>query len=112
MQAKKNLQMTEAQIEEAALLFRTLSEPARLQIVKALMAGPLTVGKLVDATGLKQGNVSKHLGVLHGARLLTRKREGNFIRYTIADPCLFELCALVCGKIDRDARARWKKFSE
>lgn len=103
--------MTLAQIEEAALLFRTLSEPARLQIVKTLMGGPRTVGELVEATDLKQGNVSKHLGVLHGARLLSREREGNFIRYAISDPCLFELCELVCGKLERDARSRLKELS-
>lgn len=103
--------MTDRQIEEAARLFRTLSEPARLQIAKALMAGPLTVGALVEATGLKQGNVSKHLGVLYDSRLLSRAREGNFIRYAIADACLFDLCALVCGKIERDARSRLEELS-
>jgi DNA-binding transcriptional ArsR family regulator len=111
MQAKKTGTMTDGQIEEAARLFRTLSEPARLQIAKALMAGPLTVGELVEATGLKQGNVSKHLGVLHGSRLLRRTREGNFIRYAIADTCLFDLYALVCGKIERDARSRFDELS-
>ena len=98
--------MSEAQIEEAARLFRTLSEPARLRVVKALMAGPLTVGELVSATGLKQGNVSKHLGILHAADLVSREREGNFIRYTISDSCLYDLCLLVCGKLERDARQR------
>ncbi len=111
MQAKPPPSLSDAQIEEAAELFGTLSQPARLRIVKALMGKPLTVGELVDATGMKQGNVSKHLGVLHGARLLSREREGNFIRYAIADPCLFELCSLVCGKLEKDARARLKRLS-
>lgn len=103
--------MSEAQIDEAAQLFATLSQPARLRIVKALMDRPLTVGELVEATGMKQGNVSKHLKVLYEARLLNRNREGNFIRYAIGDPCLFELCALVCGKLERDARSRLARLS-
>ena len=104
--------MSDVQIEEAAQLFATLSQPARLRIVKALMANPLTVGELVTATGMKQGNVSKHLRVLHAAQLLTREREGNFIRYAIGDSCLFELCALVCDKLEKDARTRLARLSK
>lgn len=106
MQPEKIHSLSEGQIEEAARLFATLSQPARLRIVQALMEEPLTVGELVEATGMKQGNVSKHLGVLHGAQLLTRERDGNFIRYGIGDPVLFALCELVCGKLEKDARAR------
>lgn len=68
------------------------------------MEEALTVGELVEATGLKQGNVSKHLAVLYAARLLGRAREGNFTRYRIVDSCLTELCTLICGKIERDIR--------
>jgi len=111
MQAGNEHPISDAKIAEAALLFRTLSEPVRLRIVRALMAGPMTVGMLVEATGLKQGNVSKHLGVLHGARLVKREREGNSMRYEIADSCLRDVCALVCGKIERDARERLESLS-
>ncbi len=106
MQVEKQTSLSETQIVEAARLFRTLSEPARLRVVKALMGGPLTVGELVTATGMKQGNVSKHLGILRAAEMVNRERQGNFIRYSISDPCLYDLCALVCGKLERDARHR------
>jgi hypothetical protein len=41
---------------------------------------------------------------LHDANLLTRERDGNFIRYAIADPILEPLCKLVCDRIERVAR--------
>jgi len=96
--------MSDAQITEAARHFTILSEPARLRILRSLMAGPQTVSELVAATGLKQGNVSKHLGVLYGARFVSREKEGNFARYAIADADLFTLCELMCNRIERDAR--------
>ena len=68
------------------------------------MAGPQTVTGLVGATGLKQGNVSKHLGVLYGARFVNREKEGTFARYSIADADLFTLCDLMCNRIERDAK--------
>ena len=106
MQDKKSTSLSDAQIEEAARLFATLSEPSRLRLLRALMDGPATVTELVEATGMKQGNVSKQLGTLYDARLVKRNREGNFIRYAIGDEMIFQLCNLACRKIQSDALAR------
>ena len=106
MQAEKKSSMSDAQVDEAARLFAILSEPSRLKLLRALMGAPLTVSELIEATGMKQGNVSKHLGVLLNARFVAREREGNFARYAIADPNLFQLCELMCTRIETDARRR------
>lgn len=98
--------MSDAQIEEVSRLFGILSEPSRLRLLRALMMGPLTVSDLIEETGMKQGNVSKHLGVLLGARFVARGREGNFARYAIADERLFQLCHLMCARVEDDARQR------
>ena len=108
MQEKKAKLLTDAQIDDAARLFMILSEPSRLRIIKNLMGGPLTVGELVEQLGLKQGSVSKQLAILHQARLLTRERDGNFIRYALADPILEPLCKLVCDRMERVAREQAK----
>lgn len=62
-----------------AATFAALAEPSRLQIVEFLRNGPRSVGEIVDALGLRQPQVSKHLGVLSRAGLvavepLARKR--------------------------------------
>lgn len=103
--------MSDARLEEAARLFGILSEPSRLKLLRALMEGEKTVSELMEATEMKQGNVSKHLGVLLGARFVGREREGNFARYAIADPRLVDLCELMCCRIDEDAR-RWSQTME
>lgn len=104
MQVSDSPLLPQAQIESAARLFAALAEPTRLRIIQALMRGPRTVGELVDHLGLKQGSVSKQLGILHGAGLLKRARSGNFIRYAVSDPILKPLCRLVCSRIERVAR--------
>ena len=103
--------MSDAQVEEAARLFGLLAEPSRLKLLRALMQRPTTVTGLVGATGMKQGNVSKHLGLLLEARFVAKEKEGNFARYFIADPKLFSLCELMCGRIEADARARLDALS-
>ena len=96
--------MSAAQLAAISRLFAVLSEPSRLVLLQALHGGPLTVTELVRACAMKQANVSKHLGVLHDHHLVKREREGISIRYEIADPMIFSLCNLVCGKMARDTK--------
>jgi DNA-binding transcriptional ArsR family regulator len=80
--------------------FKALGEPARLQLLAALREGERSVNELVDATGLGQANVSKHLRYLSGAGFLTRRREGTFIYYALADDEAFAVCDLMCERVE------------
>jgi DNA-binding transcriptional ArsR family regulator len=71
--------------ERMAERFRALAEPARLQILHALREGEMTVSRLIEATGLGQANLSKHLQLLHGGGFVARRKEGLFVYYTLAD---------------------------
>jgi DNA-binding transcriptional ArsR family regulator len=100
---KKTAALSPAQLDAVSRLFAALSEPSRLALLQALHDGPLSVSQLVEASGMKQANVSKHLALLHDQHLVRRERDGTSIRYEIADPLVFSLCELVCGKMQRDA---------
>ena len=104
MSTPKNKQLTDSQLAAVARLFSVLSESSRLVLLQALHAGPLTVNELVEASGMKQANVSKQLAILHDHHLVRRERDGTFIRYEIADPMGLSLCNLVCGKMAKDAK--------
>ena len=104
MQEKKKPKMSDVQIEETARLFDILSEASRLYLLRELMERSLTVTELVERTGMKQGNVSKQLGMLLDARFVSKEKEGNFARYSIADPTLLSLCQLMCGRIEQQAK--------
>jgi len=88
-------------VELIADRFRVLAEPMRIRLLDALREAPATVQDLQRATGASQQNVSKHLGVLLRDGLVSRRKEGNFAVYSIADEGVFELCEQVCGGLRR-----------
>lgn len=82
-----------------AARFRVLGDPNRLRILNTLMQAEHGVGDLVEASGLEQSNVSRHLAVLRGEGLVERESRGNRAVYRISDPSIVELCEIVCGEI-------------
>ena len=88
-------------VEVIAERFRVLGEPMRIRLLDALREGPASVQQLQQLTDSSQQNVSKHLGVLLRSGLVSRRKEGNFSLYAIADDSVFELCEQVCGGVRR-----------
>ena len=71
------MDLTPEMAELLARRFAALGEPTRLRLLNLIHAeGEMTVGELVVATGGQQANVSKHLSVLLGARMVSRRRAG------------------------------------
>ena len=95
-----------AQLHAVAELFAVLSEGSRLRILQVLQSGPLSVGDLVERSGLRQANVSKQLGLLLSAGIIGRRRDGNRAIYSIKLPVVFELCELVCNGVAQQAAER------
>jgi DNA-binding transcriptional ArsR family regulator len=91
-----------------AVRFRALGEPMRLKILERLFRSPASVGEILAAVGGTQANVSKHLAVLRSGRLVSGRKNGNRTVYSISDPALERLCAVVCEAVSRDARAEAK----
>ena len=88
-------------IDLVAQRFRVLGEPMRIRLLDRLRDGDATVTELQQALGASQQNVSKHLGVLHAAGMVSRTKAGTHARYAISDPSVFELCDQVCGGLRR-----------
>lgn len=87
--------------------FKLLANPARLAILQHICEREKTVTELVEATGFKQANVSKQLGLLDRGGLVRRRTEGNHVYYAVADPMLPELCRIVKdGLLSREDAVR------
>jgi DNA-binding transcriptional ArsR family regulator len=84
--------------------FRVLGEPMRIKLLDRLREGPASVTELQEAVGASQQNISKHLGILHSAAMVSRSKKGNCTVYAISDPTLFEICELVCGGVRRQVQ--------
>jgi DNA-binding transcriptional ArsR family regulator len=87
--------------ELIAQRFRVIGEPMRIKLLDALRGGEMSVRDLAEASEASQQNVSKHLGVLHAAGIVRRRKDGNRVLYEVADQSVFELCEHVCGGLQR-----------
>jgi DNA-binding transcriptional ArsR family regulator len=93
--------LPEGLVDLLAERFHALGEPTRIRLVDRLREGDAMVQDLTVAAGTTQQNASKHLGILHRAGILARRKEGNHVYYSIADPRIVVLCEVVCGSIQQ-----------
>jgi DNA-binding transcriptional ArsR family regulator len=89
-------------VERIAERFRVLGEPMRIRLLEAMLEGERSVKELQELTGASQQNVSQHLGVLLRARIVERRKEGNFSLYSIADPVVWALCEQVSAGLRQE----------
>ena len=80
-----------AEIETLSEIFKALSDPTRLRLVRLLInckpgvcqGGPLCVNALAHQLGVTQSAVSQHLRILRQAGLVRGQRHGNFMHYAL-----------------------------
>jgi len=67
-----------------AHLCKALAHPTRLLIIDELRDGPRSVSELVERLGLRQSNLSQHLGILRDQRLVIARRDGQTVYLQLA----------------------------
>ncbi|MGK5552589.1 DUF5937 family protein [Actinomadura kijaniata] len=75
-----------ASLETVTLRLEALAHPVRLRLLRTLARGPHTTGELAHAWELSPPEVSRHLAVLRRAGLLTTRRHGRYVHYTLNLP--------------------------
>lgn len=65
-------------VKTASTLFRLLGDEARLRLLRLLSQERLNVSELTAVLGIAQSGVSRHLGLLRDAGLVSEEREGGF----------------------------------
>jgi ArsR family transcriptional regulator len=94
-------------------MFRAFSDPTRLRILRLLQGGECCVGDLVTILDLPQPSVSRHLAYLRGAGLVSDRKQGLWVYYSLAPRdgafhesllrCL-ECCFREVSELQADAR--------
>ena len=79
------------ELTPAAALFRSLGDPTRLAIVRRLAVEPARVTDLVEAVGLSQSTVSKHLACLRDCGLVASDPVGRASLFRLTQPALVDL---------------------
>ncbi len=87
--------MKTAHIKKSADCIKAIAHPFRLTVLALLAEGEKNVQELTEALGTSQSNVSQHLFQMRFRNLVTTRREGNMIYYTITNPKMLKLMALM-----------------
>jgi DNA-binding transcriptional ArsR family regulator len=84
-------------VRRAAASLRLLADPTRMKILCALAQGESSVSCLAELAGASPTAVSQHLAKLRLAGLVTDRRQGSFIFYSVADAHVTALLADALG---------------
>lgn len=69
-----------------AEFFRTLGHPVRIRVLELLSARDHAVHELLEEIAVEASNLSQQLAVLRRSGLVTQRREGGEVLYTLAAP--------------------------
>ena len=78
-----------------AEIFQALAHPTRIAILDLLREGELTVGTFVERLNLEQSNLSQHLAILRAKQMVTARKAGNQVFYSVRDPLIWKMLDLM-----------------
>ncbi len=100
--------LTPSSTDRAAALFHALSDGTRLSILQRIRFGERCVCDLTDALDAAQSRLSFHLKVLKEAGLVSDRREGRWMYYTLNPEALVEVAAMIDGLASAPSAAERK----
>lgn len=87
-------------MSDDAGVFKALADPTRRQILEDLRPGELTAGQITARFKISAPSISRHLGLLKSAGLVTERRQANRIYYSLVEErlavCLGGFLSAVC----------------
>ena len=89
------LPSSELDRRKSAAVARALSDPKRLCVLETLASGERSVSELSRDVGCQIPNMSQHLGVLRSAGLVSTRRDGTTVYYSLTDPRVIEAYRLL-----------------
>jgi len=89
------------------LVFKAISVPARIRVLKMLNKYELCVCQIVAVLGLSQSTVSKHLWILKSARLIQDRKDGRWVFYSLVQNSTNEYVQFILSNL-----SKWLKEDE
>jgi DNA-binding transcriptional ArsR family regulator len=78
-----------------AEIFQALAHPTRIAILDILREGEQPVGTFVERLGLEQANLSQHLAILRTKQMVSTRKVGNQVFYSVRDPLIWKVLDLM-----------------
>ncbi|WP_029001964.1 ArsR/SmtB family transcription factor [Azohydromonas australica] len=79
----------------AVSALKVLANEERLLLLCQLSQGELCVSELEQRLGIRQPTLSQQLGVLRAEGVVSTRRQGKNVFYSVADPSLLEILAVL-----------------
>ena len=77
-------------------IFQALGHATRIAIVELLRdEGEVPVSRIHERLGLEQANASQHLAVLRSKQIVSGRKDGNQVFYSLRDPILGKVLNLM-----------------
>ena len=86
---------SEDQVEMVTEILKSIAHPIRLKILCFLMDGEKNVSEIEQQFGSTISNISQHLTILRKASIIDRRKEANFMFYSIRDENINHLMATI-----------------
>ena len=80
---------------EAVAVLKMLANEDRLLLLCQLSQGEMCVGDLEELLGIRQPTLSQQLGVLRAEGVVSTRRQGKNIFYSIKDPAALEIMSVL-----------------
>ena len=77
-----------------AEFFKTLGHPARIRVLELLSDREHAVAEMLPQVGIEPAHLSQQLAVLRRASLVTARKEGSAVYYSLTSPDVAELLAV------------------
>lgn len=74
-----------------ANIFQALAHPTRIAVVEVLSGGEISAGVIQERLGIEQANLSQHLAILRARQIVTTRKEGNQVFYSLRNRLLVKV---------------------
>ena len=91
-------------VEARAQILKAVAHPSRLFIVEKLAEQSHCVCELTDMIGADTSTVSKHLSILRNAGIISHRKEGTTVYYSLVAPCLMRFLGCVEQVVEQNAK--------
>ncbi len=93
-------------------LCKTLANPKRQEILDSLREKEMTVNEMVHRTGISQANLSQHLAILRTKGIVSTRRDGINIFYSLANPKIIDAFDLISDVLNESILSQTRTIQD
>ncbi len=97
-------------MRDLVAITKALADENRLRAIGLLEYQELCLCQIVEVLGLAPSTVSRHMSILHQARIVESRKEGRWAYFRLADeeapPTVHDATAMILASLHRDKRAK------